>query len=103
MGKRFEETAEFLKRVLSAGPLSSQQAWEQAQQAGYSRRTYDRARKALPVQATRRGWGSRGMWEVSLTPANLQFLAQGTESERSNMTRLEQYADQRFPVNSKVS
>lgn len=103
MRKRFEETKEFLKRVLSAGPLPSQQAWEQARQAGYSRRTYDRVRKELTVQATRRGWGSRGKWEVSLTPAHLQYMAPGTELKRSNMTRWDQYADQHFPVNSRVS
>jgi hypothetical protein len=50
MGKRLEQTAKFLKDVLGEGPLPSQQAWEEAQRTGYSRRTYDRARKALLVK-----------------------------------------------------
>jgi hypothetical protein len=79
MARRTQQAVAFLERVLYAGPLPSQQAWEQAWQAGYSRRTYDRARKVLQVQAKRRGWGSMGQWELSLPPAKRPCLAKNRD------------------------
>lgn len=84
MARQRQQAVAFLECVLGSGPLPSQQAWEQAWQAGYSRRTYDRARKVLKVQARRRGWGSMGQWELCLPPTKRQrFTANVTQMENA--------------------
>lgn len=74
MARPYEQAAEFLRRVLENGPIGSQQAWEQAHQAGYSKRTYMRARKFLRVTAKRKGWGEMGRWQLSLPPVKIRLF-----------------------------
>lgn len=90
MARPYQQAAKFLRGVLENGPLLSQQAWEQAQQAGYSKRTYMRARKFLRVQAKRQGWGGQGRWLLSLPPAKIRPLNVQVDLQRSAMvTQLE--------------
>ncbi len=83
MPRQLQQAVEFLRRVLGQGPLPSQQAWEQARKEGYSKRTFDRARKVLRVQATRSGYGGRGWWVLRLPPAKAPPSPEPVDAERS--------------------
>jgi hypothetical protein len=86
MARQLQQVAAFLRRLLAQGPLPSQHVWEQVQQAGYSKRTYERARSVLRVQATRSGYGGMGWWVVSLPPAKAQRFPGRVDTGRSPTT-----------------
>jgi hypothetical protein len=83
MPRQLQQAVEFLRRMLGQGPLPSQQAWEQARDAGYSKRTFDRARKVLRVQATRSGYGGSGWWVLRLPPGKAPSSPEPVDAERS--------------------
>jgi hypothetical protein len=83
MPKKLQQAVEFLRRMLAQGPLPSQQAWGQARKAGFSKRTFDRARKVLRVQATRSGYGGRGWWVLNLPPGKAPPSPEPVDVERS--------------------
>jgi putative DNA primase/helicase len=83
MPKKLQQAVEFLRRMLVQGPLPSQQAWEEARKAGYSKRTFDRARKVLRVQAIRSGYGGKGWWVLRLPPAKTHPSPEAVDIECS--------------------
>jgi hypothetical protein len=94
MGEKLERSVAFLRWVLSNGPQPSQHVWEQVQQAGYSRRTYERARKVLRVHVTRSGYGGRGWWVMSLPPAKDQpFPGPANTGHAPTITQVEPAAE----------
>jgi hypothetical protein len=95
MARQLQQAVEFLRRMLGQGPLPSQHAWEQARKAGYSKRTFDRARKVLRVQATRSGYGGKGWWVLRLPPAKTPPPPEPVDAERSpTITHLEPSQEQ---------
>jgi hypothetical protein len=83
MPRQLQQAVEFLRRMLGQGPLPSQQVWEQARKAGYSKRTFDRARKVLRVQAIRSGYGGKGWWVLRLPPGKAPPSPEPVDVERS--------------------
>lgn len=84
MPKKLQQAVAFLRGLLAQGPLPSQQAWEEARKAGFSKRTFDRARNILRVQATRSGYGERGWWVLRLPPAKTQPSPEPVDAESAS-------------------
>lgn len=57
-----ETARDFLRAELEAGPREVEELLRIARELGISRRTLERAKKALGVKATRRGFGPDGRW-----------------------------------------
>lgn len=104
MSRPSQQVIAFLKEVLGKGPLPSKQVWVLVSQAGYSQRTYRRARKKLKIQAKRKGWGDKGTWELSLPAARRSpFNQQAYFKQALNVGWPEKDADQDSPVQIKAS
>lgn len=63
-----EDAAEFLRALLANGPVPSKRVRADADGAGHSWRTIQRARKALGIEVVKAGL--RGGWEWRLAPKN---------------------------------
>jgi hypothetical protein len=66
MQKKLKAVKSQLTMLLNNGPCRETEVRETIMLAGYSERTYHRARKSLRVQTRRYGWGDDGYWEISL-------------------------------------
>jgi putative DNA primase/helicase len=63
----FEEAKDFLREVLSVGPISANEVFRQAAEVGIARRTLTRAKADVGVETKRSGGtGASGHWEWSL-------------------------------------
>jgi putative DNA primase/helicase len=61
-----DEATEFLRDKLSAGPVPVREVEEHARALSISKRTLDRARRALQVQTVKSGFGKTGGWSLVL-------------------------------------
>lgn len=77
------ETKEFLLTILAHGPLASRQVYKECEEAGPSRRTIQRAGKAIGIEVLKDG--VRGGWSWRLPPrspsANLGDLGDLRENQ----------------------
>ena len=64
--KRAETAETFLLRVLAGGPVESELVIEQGRDAGISRSTLFRTKKAMGVRAKKSGFGETGEWTWEL-------------------------------------
>lgn len=61
-GGALDEAVEWLRDVLSPGPMPATEVRAKAEADGISKRTLDRAKQKLGVQATREGYANEGRW-----------------------------------------
>jgi putative DNA primase/helicase len=67
--ERRNEAVEWLRDLLSAGPVPVTTMYAEARAAGLAWRTIQRAASALRVMSSRIGYGSDGGWQWSLPVA----------------------------------
>lgn len=62
VGGALDEAVEWLRDVLSPGPMPATEVRAKAEADGIANRTLDRAKQKLGVQATREGYSNQGRW-----------------------------------------
>jgi putative DNA primase/helicase len=82
-----EEAMEFLKELLSHGPVAKKEIEAQAKEAGFKEITVRRAKKALGVQAIHEGYGKDSIWKWSLLSKSLKASKEAPARERSSFQR----------------
>jgi putative DNA primase/helicase len=65
-----EDAKEFLREILADGPVSSRQIRTDAEGAGHSWRTIQRAKKALGLEAVKDGMKGAWKWQLAVKDAN---------------------------------
>lgn len=73
-----------LRTLLQNGPLREREVWEVIDQAGYSFKSYHRARRAMHIESIRYGWGSNGYWEIHLPGRSVRRLPAVQEENRQS-------------------
>ncbi len=75
MSGKVKSIKSLLSTLLRDGPCPEREIWHEVERAGFSFRSYHRARKALRIQTERYGWGENGHWEISLPGRSARRLA----------------------------
>jgi hypothetical protein len=61
-GSALAEAEDFLRELLTDGPVDAEEGWRQARKVGIAERTLKRARAVLAIKARREGFGPNGRW-----------------------------------------
>jgi hypothetical protein len=78
--------AAWLRELLSAGPVPARDVKRQADEAGYSWRTTQRAMKRAGAQSRRAGFGKPAEWFLGSSRATVAPAAPGLEPGASGVT-----------------
>ena len=82
-----EEAMEFLKELLSHGPVAKKEIEARAKEAGFKEITVRRAKKSLGIQAIHEGYGKDSVWKWSLLSKSLKASKEAPARERSSFQR----------------